>query len=298
MNGWKFACPACRAPLPESACCDACGGRWPVSNGIWRCLGPDRQAEHAPFLEDYRALRVKEARGSESPAWYRALPTVPEGDPFAWQWHIRKTTLNAFTARVLAPLAKGLRIADCGAGCGWFSYRMRTLGHLPCSIDINVDDRDGLGAARHFAPDWPVIEADFNALPIHDESADMVVFNGSLHYAADYRATTAEALRILRPRGQIVILDSPLYHRPEAGAAMRAERRAAYEKQYGTPWRATASADYLDRGQLRTLADDLNLDIRVHPVWYGWRWHLTHLRARWLGPREMAEFAIITARRR
>ncbi len=187
---------------------------------------------------------------------------------------------------------------DCGAGCGWFSHQMRRLGHFPCSVDINLDDSDGLGAQRHFDPDWPVIQADFDALPLADGSADLVVYNGSLHYTANYVATLAEAFRILTPAGQVVVLDSPIYRRPEDGRKMRAERRDAYEVRYGRPWRAGASLDYLDYPQVRAIADTLALDITVHPVWYGWRWLLTHLRARWFGPRELAEFAVITAKRR
>lgn len=296
---WRFACPACRAGLPGAgASCAACGAGWPVREGVWRCLSPERLAAHTAFLEDYQRLRAEELRGSDTPAYYRALPEVLADDPLAWQWRIRARSWAAFARHVLGPLPPGRRIVDCGAGCGWLSYRVRALGHAPCSVDINDDPRDGLRAARHYGPDWPVIQADFDALPLAAAAADLVAFNGSLHYTVDPARTLSEALRVLAPGGQIVLLDTPVYRRERDGHAMRAARLAAYEKKHGRPWRGGSSVDFFHRAQLEALSEQLELALTFTPVWYGFRWVLEHARARLLGPRELADFGIITLRRR
>lgn len=296
MIAWPFRCMGCGAALTvdkKEARCAACNHVWECRGGIWRFLAPARAAEFAPFLADYERIRRDEGRGSDDPAYYKALPQAPVNDPLAGQWWIRAKTWRAFAECVLPALGTGLRVVDCGAGCGWLSYQLRTLGHLPISVDIHDDPRDGLGAARHFAPDWPLVQAEFDTLPLADACADLIVYNGSLHYSADYVKTLSEALRVLAPGGHIVVLDSPIYFRPGSGARMVAERTAAFEKRYGEPPAASESIDYLDTSILAGLEQTLPLRFRWRRVWYGWRWHWGHWRARLKGERERATFAIL-----
>ena len=64
-------------------------------------------------------------------------------------------------------------------------------------------------------------------------SFDLAIYNSSIHYSTDYRRTLSEARRCLRSSGQVVIVDSPVYKRPEHGEQMRAERHELFERQYG-----------------------------------------------------------------
>lgn len=250
---------------------------------------------YAPFLRDYLEIRREEARGSDDPAYYKALPEVPAADPLAWQWHIRTRSYRAFVSRVLARRGPGLRVVDCGGGCGWLSHRLHTLGHHPCCVDVNDDPQDGLRAARHYAPTWPVVRGEFDALPLGDACADLVVYNGAFHYSADYAATLREALRVLRPGGTIVLLDTPLYHRAESGPAMVRARHAAYRARKGHDFASPGSVEFLHVDALHTLGTQVGLRFQILPVWYGWRWHLARGKARLLGPREQARFALVLA---
>ena len=69
--------------------------------------------------------------------------------------------------------------------------------------------------------------------PLPDASIDLAVFNAALHYSTDYAQTLHETLRVLRPRGRLVILDSPMYRDPSSGARMVAERQARFLATYG-----------------------------------------------------------------
>ena len=68
------------------------------------------------------------------------------------------------------------------------------------------------------------VQATIDRVPFAGGSVDLAIFNASLHYSADYAATIAEVLRVLRPGGRVVLLDSPFYRDPASGARMVRER--------------------------------------------------------------------------
>jgi SAM-dependent methyltransferase len=261
-------------------------------------LPPERAAFFAPFLRDYTQIRDAEGYGYDDDERYRRLPEVDPADPLAWQWRMRAITFAELRRRVLEPIGKrGLRVLDMGSGVGWLSHRLARLGHAPCAVDLNLDARDGLGAAGHYPASWPLLQAEFDHLPLVDAQADVVVFNAALPYSADYRVTLAEALRVLRPGGRLVVMDSPIYRRDASGKQMVAERQAAFERAHGTRSDALPSIGYLTWGMLRQLGRDLGLRWRAYVPWYGWRWALRPWRARLLRQREPSRFALLVAER-
>ncbi len=322
------------AELGEAAACASCGARYICADGIWRLLAPERLAHFAPFLRDYTAIRSAEGYGYEQRERYQRLPDAPPGDPLAWQWRMRAITLAALERQVLEPIAgtasdqgtrretrdfrdvarvsrlvshvsgnilnssqcaPGLRVLDLGAGVSWLCNRLAERGHQPVAVDLNDDPRDGLGAWRHYDTCWPRIQAEFDRLPLADAQADLVVYNAALPYSADYRATLAEGLRVLRPGGRLVVMDSPIYRRDASGRRMLAERQATFERQHGTRSDALPSVGYLTWGMLRDLGAALGLRWRVFTPWYGWRWALRPWRARLLRQREPSTFALLVA---
>ncbi|MES1242339.1 MAG: class I SAM-dependent methyltransferase [Acidobacteriota bacterium] len=260
-------------------------------DGIWRFLSPEREAIFAPFLRDYTRIRHAEGRGSDDPEHYLRLPDCDPSHPIAWQWRMRGRTWEAFRSRVLPRL--GPKILDLGAGVGWLSHRLAELGRQPCAVDVSVDDRDGLAAARHYRPEWPRLQAELDRLPLADGQADAVVYNASLHYSPDYAATLREALRVLRPGGSVVILESPIYRREESGRRMVAERHADFERRFGTRSDALPSIEYLTWERLGALGRELGLRWRKVPTWYGWRWALRPWVARLKRKREPSRFVIL-----
>ena len=251
--------------------------------------GPRRQ-----FLEDYSKIRAAEGRGSEDSAYYRALPFADLTGHNSAQWRIRARTFEYFTRRILP--REPSNILDLGAGNCWLSHRLAKLGHAPVALDIFSDDRDGLRAARHYPERFPVIEAEFDRLPLPAARFDLAIFNSSIHYSTDYARTLAEARRCLRPGGRVVILDSPTYKRHEHGEAMRAERHAAFERQYGFRSDALGSIEFFDLQMLGELSRKLGVSWTIHRPWYGWQWHLRPLRARLKGQRPPSRFWILVGR--
>jgi len=332
MEPWPLACPRCRAPLgplrapgdtalpdePGDAivartardpaagyACPACGAYYPPGPyGTWDLLVPGAAERFAPFLAEYTAVRRAEGRAHDDPARYRALPRAPADDPLAWQWRIRARSAAALLRGVLPGLGPAPRALDVGAGTGWLSRMLAERGARPLALDVSLDPGDGLGAMRHLDAltpgGWlPRARADFDRLPLADGSADLVVFNASLHYSPDVATTLSEALRVLAggPNARLVVADSPRYRRRRSGEAMVAERKAAYRDRYGFASDALGSAEFLVDAELDALGADLGVRWRTLQPWYGLRWALRPLRARLRAAREPARLGLVVGRR-
>lgn len=295
----ELACPRCRARLGnlEPIRCGGCGELYPVYEGIHRFLPADRAAFFDAFIRDYTTVRLAEGRGTADVDALQRLPEPTSGSPLEWQWNIRCRTWATVRDRVLPSLGRELTIVDVGAGVGWLSNRLHELGHVPHAVDLSIDSDDGLGAARHFAPPWQRYQAEMDALPFADSQADVVVFNASLHYSTDYMRTLGEALRVLRPGGSIVVMDSPIYRDPVSGRQMAAERHADFERRFGTRSDSVASIEYLTRAMLAAIEGQMGLRWKHHRTWYGFRWAMRPWKARLRRRREPSRFVVLVGTR-
>ncbi len=297
----ELVCPRCGASLGTLAegtsVCSSCGETFPLIEGIHRFLPADRRRHYAPFLRDYAAVRVGEGRHVVDVDSCRRLPEPTPGGALEWQWKLRRRSWATVRDRVLAPLGQHLTVLDVGAGVGWLSNRLHDLGHSPHAVDLTVDDDDGLGAARHYEPTWPRYQAEMDSLPFADAQADVVVFNASLHYSTDYVRTIGEALRVLRPGGSIVVMDSPIYRHDSSGRQMVAERHADFEQRFGTRSDSVASIEYLTASMLDDITRRLDVRWHRHRTWYGFRWEARPWLARVRRRREPSRFAVLVCTR-
>ena len=297
-----FICPRCHAPLSliavDTLYCPGDGLRFERVEGIWRFLLPERAPFFEQFIRDYESIRRAEGRISADPAYYRALPYFDLSGRRSADWRIRAVSFDAFFAQVFRPLERpGLTVLDLGAGNGWLSNWLAERGHALFAVDLMTNDFDGLGCFRYFAPVFTPTQAEFERLPFADASADLVIFNASLHYSVDFGVTLIEALRVLKPDGRLVILDSPVYHDARSGKQMVTERESQFLKQYGFPSNALPSKNYLTYDEIKQLGKTLNLHWQILTPFYGFSWVLNPLKAALLRRREPAKFHILVGKR-
>jgi SAM-dependent methyltransferase len=254
---FRFRCPECGAKAFSAGSdllCPAEGRRLAGSNGVLPLMRAERVAANAPFLDAYRRIRRIEGWGG-AVDYYRGLPFTSEGRHRAI-WKIRarsyRGALRAIARRF--PEVKqadewdklALRILEVGAGNGWFSWRMAQAGHYVLATDISLDDEDGLGAVSRYARPVALGDrliralAEMEDLPLEDAQFDLVVANGSLHYAGRVRDAVFEAHRVLRPGGLFLVLDSPVYDESEPGREM-VRRRQERHRELGIPDSATTA---------------------------------------------------------
>jgi SAM-dependent methyltransferase len=288
MTMWRpsFVCPECQAALAENAtdrlCCVSCARESAPVDRVWKFLTPARHARLAAFAEQYRVVRGREGRRVTTPAYYRALPNVPATDPHARDWRIRQETFRHLLGHVLAAGSQPSTVLDLGAGSGWLAHRLAALGHLVVAVDAIDDDADGLGAVRHFDQPIVAIHADFDALPLAPRQFDLVVFNGSLHYAPDPAATLARARRVLNDSGTIVVMDSPMFSADRDGAAMIADAVRRFATEYGLREIVLPGCGYLTFAALAETATRLRMHTAFvpsrGPLAWRLRRHLSHVR--------------------
>lgn len=288
----KLICPRCKGELiseaPDQLRCEKEALVFRQVEGIWRFLLPERESHYARFIMDYEAVRRFEGRFSADAAYYRALPFADLSGRFSADWKIRAASFRALTRLFPSPS----KILDMGAGNGWLSNRLALAGHEVCAVDLLVNAEDGLGAWRNYESAFMPLQAEFSILPFEDASADAIVFNASLHYAERYEETLAEALRVLRHGGLLVVMDSPVYGNAESGRQMLAERSADFLARYGFASDSIQSEGFLTYDRMRELGQKLGVEWRRHVPFYGLKWALKPLWTRLRGGREPAQFGL------
>jgi SAM-dependent methyltransferase len=231
------------------------------------------------FRAGYAEQRASEGRAHRG-ADLASLPYL-KGGPLAREWAVRTRSFDAFVKHVVNPATRRrgrpLEVLDLGAGNGWLCHRLAVEGHRCTAVDIRDDEVDGLGAAAELSrlAHFERVQAPFERLPLPGDSADVAVFNASLHYAMDLAAVMAEAARTVRSGGCIAILDSPFYPREADGEAMVREKHARGSAMFGeraATLLALPFIEFLTRDRLRQASGDLGLAWRRqrvrYPLWY------------------------------
>jgi 2-polyprenyl-3-methyl-5-hydroxy-6-metoxy-1,4-benzoquinol methylase len=297
-----FACPVCHTNLQltghESYHCPADGFDFHKEDGIWKFLPPHRLMHYERFIKEYETVRMSEGRSSTG-EFYRHLPFQDLSGLRPGDWKIRAVSFRALLEKVLIPMEQELRqslvILDLGAGNGWLSNRLAQRGHSLAAVDLVCNNWDGLGTYVHYETPFTPIQAEFNWLPFRDAGIDLVIFNASLHYSTDYETTLHEAMRVLHPGGELVIMDSPVYRDPKSGFQMVSERESAFTRQFGFPSNTLPSENFLTEERLRSLSTELGIRWKRYIPFYGMRWFLRGAKARLLGRREPARFILLAA---
>ena len=272
----RFVCPECHADLDEAGdvrACAGCGRSYGRERGVWRFLTATSGLRLEPFVQQYRAVREQEGRVSASPEYYRRLPSVASDDPHAGEWRVRRETYHHLLQHVLAAGPQPVQVLDLGAGTGWMSHRLSALGHEAVAVDAIDDETDGLGVTRFFPTEFAVVHADFNALPFAPGQFNLVVFNGSLHYATDTAATLENAYRQLAPGGVLAVMDSPMFRADRDGAAMVDDKMRHVVLECGLHQVVPLGIGYLTFAMLAAIAEKLELQAQFLPSHgsTGWR---------------------------
>jgi SAM-dependent methyltransferase len=170
----------------------------------------------------YLRLRQKEGRLYSDEVVAR-LPDLPRGHPLADEWRARSASASRLT-RYLTLRPKPLHILDLGCGNGWLSNLLAQSGHVVTGADLN---RLELGqAARVFLPNpnLSFVEVDTESLPFKPQSFDLILLASVIQYFKDLAALLRSLTAFLKPRGEIHLVDSPLYADEELEEAARRSR--------------------------------------------------------------------------
>ena len=112
-------------------------------------------------------------------------------------------------ARALGHLLPPLDVADVGCGEGYLTLETARWARSVIGIDRSdeVLERARALAARRRVTNVQWKKGDLGRLPLRDASIDVTLLSQSLHHAADPEDALAEAVRVLRPGGRVLLLD-------------------------------------------------------------------------------------------
>ncbi|HEX3358895.1 MAG TPA: class I SAM-dependent methyltransferase [Tepidisphaeraceae bacterium] len=96
-------------------------------------------------------------------------------------------------------------------GCGTGQSREIYIPHCRSFTGVDLSE-SAIAMARRKFPESQWYVANATALPFPEASFDVVAFSSVLHHIPDFRSALHEAMRILRPGGQVFAFDPNLLH--------------------------------------------------------------------------------------
>lgn len=181
------------------------------------------------FEELYIAVRQQEKRIYTD----EQLQLLPDIDHIYYdEWKIRKRSSERLN-EYLEKKHKFLRILEVGCGNGWLSAKMAGIPNTQVvGLDINQLEIDQ--ANRVFKKNnLQFIYDSFSDNTFDSAQFDVIVFAASLQYFPSVINVMKQALAILRPGGEVHVIDTTFYTPDEAEKAD--ERSHKYYDALGIP---------------------------------------------------------------
>lgn len=165
----------------------------------------DRDFTHARIAEIRRLLdRADElGDGVDVPP----LPVAGGYDGWAPRYDDPDNGLFEMDEAVLLPILQGITpgvAVDAACGTGRYAAHLTALGHEVHGFDVSPGM---LAVARHKLPGASFDHAPMDALPLADASVDVLVNTLAMTHVPDLAPVFAEAARVLRPGGHLLVSD-------------------------------------------------------------------------------------------
>jgi ubiquinone/menaquinone biosynthesis C-methylase UbiE len=177
----------------------------------------------------YLQVRVKEGRVYTDRLVLR-LPAIPIDHPHKKEWSARADSANRlenYLMRLPAPLF----ILELGCGNGWLTHKISAIP----GVSIWGVDRKGpelTQAARLFnSSNVGFISTNIFESPFIQNSFDVIVLASVIQYFHDIHALILKLQSLLTDRGEIHIIDSPIYDKKDFISAR--ERTLSYYNLLG-----------------------------------------------------------------
>lgn len=194
---------------------------------LWLLVRKETAGTLAAQQDERRLTQVLATRRSRSEEFFRAGATY---------WDQLRDDLfgrRFFLPALLALLDENAVVADLGCGTGQVAEVLAPFVGQVIGIDAS---HSMLKAAKRRLGTFTNVElraGTLEALPVNDGGVDAAMMFLVLHHVADPARAIAEAARVLRPGGRLVIVDMLPHDRDE------------YRTQMGHLWLGFAEADVL-----------------------------------------------------
>ncbi|HTH54899.1 MAG TPA: class I SAM-dependent methyltransferase [Cyclobacteriaceae bacterium] len=192
-----------------------------------------------PSFEDlYLRLRTIERRVYEDEV-VKDLPFLHDGKlkkipSISKEWKVRSRS----TQKLIRYLTKRPpdSVLEIGCGNGWLSHHLATTFRSADVLATDINEFELTQARRVFGNLHHHLTfrlADIFENPLEAEKFDCIIIAGTLQYFADLTKLINTLLDLLTPRGEIHLVDSPIYRLSEVNDAKR--RSETYFDSCGCP---------------------------------------------------------------
>jgi len=112
-------------------------------------------------------------------------------------------------ARALGHLLPAVTLADIGCGEGYLAVEAAAWALHVVGIDRSDDvlERAKSLAERRRVTNIEWKKGDLTRLPLRDGAVEVALLSQALHHASDPERAVAEAVRVLKPQGRLLVLD-------------------------------------------------------------------------------------------
>jgi ArsR family transcriptional regulator len=178
---------------------NGCGPVWPLLRAQFDAASatPQGRADNVR-LEEVRRVRKEnfDEDFNQHGAAAERRQIVPGRSWAAW-------------ARALGHLLPALEVADLGCGEGYLTIEAARFARKVIAVDRSdvVLARAKEAAARRKLKNIDWKRGELEDLPLKDGLVDVALLSQALHHAADPAKALAEAVRVVRPGGRVLVLD-------------------------------------------------------------------------------------------
>lgn len=161
------------------------------------------------FESFYLKVREKEKR-IYSDAELKNFPFATKSNPHYSEWKLRAKSFIRFN-NYLREKRQSLDILDLGCGNGWFSGQLsKTFNHKFYCVDVNQTE---LAQARRVfnSANLNFLYADIFTDIIQKKTFDLIIVNAAVQYFPILNKLIGRLLTLLKIKGEIHIIDSPIY---------------------------------------------------------------------------------------
>jgi ubiquinone/menaquinone biosynthesis C-methylase UbiE len=193
---------------------------------------PERLKPDSLFEKNYLELRWQEKRiyGDEE---VRHLPVISSKHPHYQEWQLRQQSCRRLIS-YLQKKQRPFKILEVGCGNGWLSYQLSKIpGAEVTGADVNFTELQQAGRVFNAEPNLQFIYGDIQSEVFEDFKFNVIVFAASIQYFSSLSEIISSAFKLLKPHGEIHILDSHFYERGESITAKK--RTEEYYNQLGFP---------------------------------------------------------------
>lgn len=200
----------------------------PITKGDCLALG-ELPAALSSFESKYIAIRKKEGRMYDVSEVQR-LPMVPRHHPHYKEWKIREHSLGKLKNH-LQSRPQPWKLLDIGCGNGWMSAQLAQMqGSNVLGLDVGKAELEQAQAAFGGKANLVFAQGSIFSESLKPNAWDYILLAGAVQYFEDVKVLVNRLLELLKPNGEIHILDSPFYT-PETQPTARKNTQAYYESE-------------------------------------------------------------------